>query len=147
MEQSKKLLPRLVLHLFLITFSLVFLFPFLWMICGSMKLREEMAGEKSRLLPAAPQVVGKTPYFRSGTDSVADVPEDIPEAGEYLDAEPGEWDEYIRTLKDRGCSSKGRGYVILIRYRSCTNRTAPVKWSDSPLSRRKAGGYVACAAK
>lgn len=80
MEQSKKLLPRLVLHLFLITFSLVFLFPFLWMICGSMKLREEMAGEKSRLLPTAPRVVGKTPYFRSGTDSVADVPEDIPEA-------------------------------------------------------------------
>lgn len=25
--------------------------------------------------------------------------EDIPTAGEYLDAEPGEWDEYIRTLK------------------------------------------------
>ena len=73
--------------------------------------------------------------------------EDIPEAGEYLDAEPGEWDEYIRTLEDRGCSSKARGYVILIRYRSCPNRTAPVKWSDSPLSHRKVVRYVACAAK
>ncbi len=79
-EQSKKLLPRLVLHLFLVTFSLVFLFPFLWMICGSIKLREEMAGEKSRLLPSTPRVVGETPYFCSEADLAADVPEDIPEA-------------------------------------------------------------------
>ena len=63
--------------------------------------------------------------------------EDIPEAGEYLDAEPGEWDEYIRTLKDR----------VPICYRSRLNRSSSIKWSDGSLSHRKAGEYVACAVR
>ncbi len=65
--------------------------------------------------------------------------EDMPEAGEYLDAEPGEWDEYIRELEDEVHSSKDYSHIIW-------RWVSAIKWSDDPLYQGKAGEYMACAA-
>lgn len=71
--------------------------------------------------------------------------EDLPEAGEYLDAELGEWDEYIRTLRTETCPIKNHIHVIC--YWNRSDRASSVKWSDTPQYRRKAGQYVTCAVR
>ncbi len=71
---------KLMLHSFLIVFSLVFIFPFLWMVCNSMKVREEMVGENFRLLPETPHVVRQTPYFDENEFGAIGAPEGIPAA-------------------------------------------------------------------
>ncbi len=61
---NRKGIPeRILLHGFLITFSLVFVFPFVWMICNSAKVQREMASSKFKLLPTSPHVKDSTPYF------------------------------------------------------------------------------------
>ncbi|MFA6293270.1 MAG: hypothetical protein WC637_15905, partial [Victivallales bacterium] len=59
----KGITERMVLHAFLIGFSMVFVFPFIWMVCNSAKVQGEMASSKFRLLPTAPHVTDATPYF------------------------------------------------------------------------------------
>jgi multiple sugar transport system permease protein len=61
---NKKTVPeRFVLHGLLIGFSMVFFFPFLWMICNSVKVQEEMVSSRFQLFPRAPHVVDRTPYI------------------------------------------------------------------------------------
>jgi multiple sugar transport system permease protein len=61
---NRKGIPeRIVLHGFLIAFSMVFVFPFFWMVLNSIKVQREMASSKFRLLPTAPNVVAASPYF------------------------------------------------------------------------------------
>ena len=61
---NKKTIPeRMVLHGLLIGFSMVFFFPFLWMICNSVKVQEEMSSERFKLFPRSPHVVDNTPYI------------------------------------------------------------------------------------
>lgn len=66
--------------------------------------------------------------------------EDLPEAGEYLDAEPGEWDTYIGRLKTAACQIRNS-----IRW-DYPNGRASVKWSDIPRYPGKVGRYVICTA-
>lgn len=68
--------------------------------------------------------------------------EDLPETGEYLDAEPEEWNEYIKTLNERGCSSKK--YGLTHQYRSRLSRAPSIIWINISQYPRKVGGYVAC---
>lgn len=64
--------------------------------------------------------------------------EELPDAGEYLDAEPGEWVEYIRKL----LSANG-----VIRYRVGLEGKQSVKWKDARQRSRKAGRYISCAVR
>ena len=68
--------------------------------------------------------------------------EDIPEAGEYLDAEPGEWDEYIKTLNKK--CRPGKNYGFTYQYWSRLSGTPSIIWSDISQYPRKAGVYRAC---
>lgn len=71
--------------------------------------------------------------------------EDLPEAGEYLDAEPGEWDEYIKTLKTLNEKCRlGKYYGLTYRYLSRLNRTPSIIWSDISQNSRKTGVYRVC---
>lgn len=71
--------------------------------------------------------------------------EDLPEAGEYLDAEPGEWEEYVKTLKTE--TRQIKKHIEVISYWGHSDRTSSVKWSDVSQYPRKAGRYVTCAVR
>ena len=60
--QDKKLPARVILYACLIGFGMVFIFPFFWMICTSVKMPREMARSDRQLLPKTPNVVKNTPY-------------------------------------------------------------------------------------
>lgn len=69
--------------------------------------------------------------------------EDLPDAGEYLDAEPGEWTEYIKMLSFT--STKNFIPNGMIHY--CANGRYSVRWKDSRQQSGKSGRYVSCAAR
>ena len=60
--------------------------PFLWMVFNSMKVQDEMATEKFKLLPKEPNVVMQTPYFAIDEFETVDLPEGIP--GRYPGMNP-----------------------------------------------------------
>lgn len=70
----------MLLHAIMIAASTVFLFPFLWMMCNSMKVKEEMTGDNFRLLPTTPHVTMLSPYFDAEEFEPAGVAEGIPAA-------------------------------------------------------------------
>lgn len=70
--------------------------------------------------------------------------EELPEAEEYLDAEPDEWAEYIRMLSPID-GQPIRGNCVFLDYGKLTE-IAPVRWKDTLSKCRKEGRYVACAA-
>lgn len=59
--------------------------------------------------------------------------EELPDAGEYLDAEPGEWAAYIGRLLQRN------GVIL---YRGVLSGKQSVKWKDARQRSKKAGRYI-----
>lgn len=78
--------------------------------------------------------------------SYGQVPKEyLPEAGEYLDAEPGEWESYIKTLSFiRPSTKRSKGMIY---YCGDSKGSLSAKWGEPPHQHRKAGRYVACAAR
>lgn len=69
--------------------------------------------------------------------------EELPEPGEYLDADPGEWAEYIKLLnlvrpRQTFDSEVHRAAV----HYGGTKETANVKWRNSTQQHRREGRYV-----
>lgn len=71
--------------------------------------------------------------------------EDLPEEGEYLDAEPDEWEEYIRTLSFVGKKATKSCYMTY--YRGCRYGKSRVRWDDIYQSTEKVGWYASCAVR
>lgn len=71
----------------------------------------------------------------------AQIPKEyLPESGEYLDAEDGEWDEYIQVLHTT-ISKQNEVYHCVIPYRASLRRMSAVKWGDIPQHGRKEGEF------
>lgn len=72
--------------------------------------------------------------------------EELPEPGEYLDAEPGEWADYIERINNvrRNVISAGAVHRAAASYGGA-RRMPAVTWRSSTQQYRKAGRYVACA--
>lgn len=61
---------------------------------------------------------------------IAELPEDVlPEAGEYMDAEPSEWDEYISRLERENEASITYSFSLLTEQRICRLTLAPKRES------------------
>lgn len=73
--------------------------------------------------------------------SASQIPkEDLPEAGEYLDAEPNEWEDYIRLLSPRdGQPIKG---TCQIYYYDSFKKIPRVRWGSKLPQNMKEGRYV-----
>lgn len=73
--------------------------------------------------------------------------EELPEPGEYLDAEPGEWAEYIKMLNLAHLrQTSGIGVHKASVHYGGVRGVPAVKWESCNHQHRKEGRYVVCAA-
>lgn len=116
---------------------------------GIIALLKNQISIRDSLTNGAPQVILVERCYETGTESsragrIADLPDGaLPEAGEYMDAEPAEWDAYISRLERENEASITSSFVLLTERRSCRLKLTPKKenvhyicGSDDTLLRR-----------
>lgn len=91
-------------------------------------IRDSLANETSQVILVERCYETSAETARIGR--IAELPDDaLPEAGEYMDAEPAEWDEYISRLEKENGVSITSSFVLLTEEKSCRLKLIPRKES------------------
>lgn len=63
MYGKQHLLMKLIIYFLLVTGTIIFSLPFVWMVCTSIKVDRELFPEKLTIFPKPPHAIPQSPYI------------------------------------------------------------------------------------